>query len=343
MKTVGISTITVLLPNTYFQMYMHSRALAINFPNWFYFASALLFSDKSFQDNIFSKCMLEPSRIGYEGPPSAAARYIAWILNPVSRSHQDLLADFLVKISKPMAFKQFGSDSLKKTASNKILKKPKVCDKEYHTHPEQYDCQSIALWLKELKSVYMTYWSKTATRSMSCDTKSSCDLSMRQNTLFRRIPLGLLLGYLNSLDEGACELLLHYAATDRISLLRAIETSTSKKMKCDSDDYTKEEAVAGACLVFKLTDIVESMSASLFETEEAGVNFICQVKMKVGIFLTKCIKRQIQLKIYEDGNQLVIDLCERLTQWMHQGYRVLEIHKDLDDLINVLSHKLSSF
>ncbi|XP_062091026.1 uncharacterized protein LOC133797210 [Humulus lupulus] len=317
-------------------------ALAINFPNWFYFASALLFSDKSFQDNIFSKCIMEASKIGYEESHfSAAARYIAWILNPVSKFHQDLLADLLVKISKSMAFKQFGSGlQEKKTGSvRKILKKPKNCNK-YNTYSEQYDCQLVTLWLKEFKSLSVKYW-----------TKSSCDLSMRKNTLFRRIPLGILLGCLNYLDEDVCELLLHYAATDRIPQSRKIETSSLKNMKPDNeeckeiivriDNYTKEEAIAGASLVFSITDIVESMSASLYETEDAGVDFICLVKMRVGKFLTKCIKRQIQLKIDEDRNQLEMNLCERLKQWIHQGHRVLDINNYVDDLIKVLSNESS--
>lgn len=354
MKTIGMSTISVLPPNTYRLMCMHSRALAINFPNWFYFASALLFSDKSFQDNIYSKFILGASKIDYEEPPSStAARYIAWILNPVSKSHQDLLADYLVKISKPMAFKQSGSGTReKKTAIDRnILKKLKICNKEYNTHPDQYDCQTIALWLKELKSIYMMYQSKTARSSASCDTKSYREFSMQQNALFRRIPLGILLGSLNYLDVGACELLLHFATTDGIFQSREVESSSLKKMKSNHegqkeiielvDDYTREEAIRGVCLVFSLTEIVESMSTSLFETEEAGVNFICQMKMCVGKYLIKCIKKLIQLKIYEDQNQLVVDLCERLNQWTHQGQLVLDIDKDLDDLINVLSHKLS--
>lgn len=336
---------------------MHIRALAINFPNWFYFASALLFSKNSFQDNIYPKCISEASNIGNmhnEESPPAAARYIAWILNPLSKSNQDLLTNSLVKISKLLASKQFGSGIYeKKTAyDGKMLKKPKFCDKEYKNDTERYDCQIIALWLKEFKSVYTAYWNKISKSSASCDTKFSCDHSMQQNALFRRITLGILLGRLNYIDEDACELLLHYATTDRVLDSRETKTSSLKKVKCNHegkkdvivwiDEYNKEESVAGACLVFNLTDTVESMSATLFETEEAGLDFICQVKMKVSKYLVKCIQRQIQLKIDEDGNVLVMDLCQRLKQWRHQGRIVLEIHKELDDLINILSHKLSS-
>lgn len=355
MKTNGMNT-AILPPNTYF--HMHSRSLAINFPKWFYFASALLFSENSFLDNIYSNCISEASGIGKtcygESPSSAAARYIAWILDPVSKSNQDLLAEYLVKISKALASKQFGSGIRKKKPAydRKMLKKPEVCNKEYNTHPERYHCETIALWVKEFKSVYAVYRNKTAKSSESCDTKSSCDHTMQQNALFRRITFGILLGHLNYIEEDACDLLLHYATTDRVFQSREIKASSLKKLKCNHagkkdiflwiDEYNKEEAVAGACLVFSLTDIVESMSASLFETEEAGLNFICQVKMMVGKYLIRCTQRQIQLKIDEDGNLLVMDLCQRLKQWRHQGQGVLEIHKELDDLINVLRQKLSS-
>uniref|UniRef100_A0A803NT71 Uncharacterized protein n=1 Tax=Cannabis sativa TaxID=3483 RepID=A0A803NT71_CANSA len=163
-----------------------------------------------------------------------------------------------------------------------------------------------------------------------------------------RIPLGILLGCLNYLDEEVCELLLHYAATDRIPQSRKIEISSLKNIKSNNeeilvrvDNYTKDEAISGASLVFSLTDIVESMSASLFETEDDGVDFICLVKIRVGKFLTKCINRLIQLKIEEDGKQLVMDLCARLKQWLHQGHRVLDINKYVDELIKVLSNNSS--
>ena len=77
---------------------LHNRALAICFPDWFYFASVLLFS-KSFQ----SKSTLRAPKFGQihneEQSSAAAARYIAWILSPNNQSQQDLLFDNLTKIS----------------------------------------------------------------------------------------------------------------------------------------------------------------------------------------------------------------------------------------------------
>ncbi|KAF3439602.1 hypothetical protein FNV43_RR17880 [Rhamnella rubrinervis] len=330
-------------------------ALAITFPNWFYYASTLLFSEKSFQDRIHSGCTLGASGIeqahNEELPCSvSAARYIAWILSPVSKNDQDLLADDLMKISKSWTRKQFSSGTYekKKASSQKILKKPKFCD-EYDT-PTEYDCQTVALWLKDFKNINMMYWNETAKSSASCDTKASSDLSLQQNALLRRIPLGILLGCSNHMDEYGCELLLQYATSDRIFLSREIKTNSSAhrslnyKMWKDAtwtDEFNKTEAVAGARLVFCVTDIVESMSASLFEAEEAGVDFILRVKRSTGKYLIRCIRRLIQLKVDEDGNLLVMDLCRRLKQWRHQGQEVLEIQTDLDHVISILSHKVS--
>ena len=107
-------------------------------------------------------------------------------------------------------------------------------------------------------------------------------------------------------------------------------------MKC------KRDVLAGICLVFSLTDTVESISVSLFETEESGLDFIFQVKIKAGKYLIKCIKRLSQLNIDKDGDLMLRDLCNRLGRWRHQGQEILQLEKDIDDVINDLSQKLSS-
>lgn len=352
---MALTSVSILQPKTYLQM-LHSRALAITFPDWFYFASTLLFSEKSFQDRIHSGCTLGASGIEQAHNEElacsiSAARYIAWILSPVSKFHWDLLADNLVKISKSWTSKQFGSGTYekKKASSRKILKKPKLCD-EYNTTLREYDGQTVALWLKDFKNINMMYWNETVKSSASCDTKASSNLSLQQNALLRRIPLGILLGCSNHIDEDGCELLLQYATSDRIFLSRETKTNSSEQRILNykvwkdatwTDEFNKTEAVAGACLVFRATDIVESMSASLFEAEEAGGDFILRVKRRTGKYLIRCIRRLIQLKIDEDGNLLVMDLCRRLKQWRHQGQEVLEIQTDLDDVISILSHKVS--
>lgn len=329
---------------------LHSRSLAINFPDWFYFASSLLFSDKSSHDSCHPACIVGASKIGkthYKEVPSvAAARYIAWILSPVSKSHQDLLADCLIKISDSLAFKH--SHDKETFFYKKKLKKLKLCE-EGHNSTRDYDHQTVAVWLSGFNNIYTRYCNETVDRSTSCETKPSGGLSLQKNVMFRRIPLGILLGCPHHLSGDGMELLLHYATTGRIFGSREMKTSELKHVKWNSkgqknlitwsDECNEKEVVAGASLVFSLIDIVESMS-SLFETEEAGMDFICRVKMQVSKFLIKCINRLIELKI--DGkNAVVMDLCRRLELWRHQGRVVLELQKDLDDVIHFLSQRFA--
>ncbi|XP_059431855.1 uncharacterized protein LOC132165349 isoform X2 [Corylus avellana] len=333
-----------------------SWALAINFPDWFCFASILLFSEESVPDNFHSKFKLGTARIERTHdlePPSyraAAARYIAWILSPISKSNQDLLVDSLIKISESWMLKC--SVSHDKEADKKQKKPNFHHDKDY-TLKEEHDFRATGLWLKEFQDICMWYWNYSTVNTIaSCEAKSSCGLNFKQNQLFRRIPLGILIGCLNHIYEDGCQMLLHYAATGRI--LQSTEKKSTKLMhakwssvECEesvrwTDKCNKREAVAGACLVFSLTDAVESMSVSLFETEESGLQFIFRVKLRACKYLINCIKRLIQLGIDEDGVMVLMDLSTRLVKWKHQGQEVSPVDKDIDDIINSLTHKLSS-
>ncbi|PRQ46839.1 hypothetical protein RchiOBHm_Chr2g0093321 [Rosa chinensis] len=325
-------------------------SLAINFPDWFYFASALLFSGKGSLDICHKLCLLAASKVGkthYEELPSiAAARYIAWILSPVSKSHQDRLADCLIKHSESPAFKQSHD---KETFYKKKLKKLKLCEED-HTSTREYDDQSIAVWLNGFNNICTMYCSETVNNCTSSETKPSGGLSLQKNVLFRRIPLGILLCYPSHLNEDGLELLLHYATTGRIFQSRKTKIPGLKHVKWNSrgnknpitwsDECNEKEVVAGAFLVFSLTDIVESMCSSLFENEEASRDFICWVKMQVGKYLIKCIKRFIQLKV-DDEDVVVMDLCRRLEQWSHQGRVVLELQNDLDNVIQVINQRFA--
>ncbi|RVW43942.1 hypothetical protein CK203_072383 [Vitis vinifera] len=332
-------------------------AAAMNFPDWFFFASVLLFSEKSFQDNFYSKCGIGVPRTEkrHDVEPlcfsSAAARYIAWILSPADKSHQDLLVDWLTKLSESWTLKQFGSDTYNKEIADyrKKLKKTKfpVYKGDYNL-PKEYNYVTIVLWLKEFQNSYTKNQYKTASSLAFCEHNLSYSLRFQHSVLFRRIPLGILIGCPYYLDESGCEMLLHYSATGTIPLLRETHSGALKHLKLDSEgqkdsimwteEYTKEEAAAGASLVFRLTDVVLSMAASLFETDESGLEFICQVKVKAGRYLIKCIKKLLQ---FNDGIMLM-DLFNRLVQWRNQGQEVFQGCTDLDDVINGLGLKLSS-
>lgn len=81
---------------------LHSKAATMNFPNRFFFAYVLLFFEKSFQDNFYSKSGIGAPRIEKKNDIKplcfsfVAARYIAWILSLAHASHQDLYSPFIL-------------------------------------------------------------------------------------------------------------------------------------------------------------------------------------------------------------------------------------------------------
>lgn len=332
------------------------RALAIDFPDWFYFASVLLFSEKILQKNFQANCSLSP-KVGEvhdkESLSTFAARYIAWILSPTSKTNQDFLVDFLTKISQSWGLKQFDLAMHKKkgATSKKKLKKPKVHNKmEDYAQAKEYDCQMIGIWLNETEKKYLEYGSNTTINgSASADSNAFYVLGLQQNVLLRRILLGVLIGYPSCITENGCELLLHYAATGKI--LQPRETMHAGlrhiKHKSEREDITtwidkcsEKDVLAGVCLVFGLTDAVDSISASFFETEESGIDFIYQVKVKAGKYLMKCINRLCELNNDKGGVSTLRDLRNRLERWRHQGREILQVQKDLDDIVNYLNQKI---
>ncbi|KAK8654709.1 hypothetical protein V6N13_107312 [Hibiscus sabdariffa] len=331
-------------------------ALAIDFPDWFYFASVLLFSEKSPQKNFKFKSLLSPKVREVHDKEllsTFASRYIAWILSPTSKSNQDLLVDFLTKISKSWALKQFDLASHSKGATFKNkLKKQKVHHKrkEYSLENE-YDCHMIGIWLNQIETIYLQYASNTTINSSaSADLNAFNVLSLQQNVLLRRILLGILIGSPGSITEDGCELLLHYAATGKILQPRETMLTGPKHVKqsAERDDLTtwiekcgEKDVLAGSCTVFGLTDAVDSISASFFESEESGLDFIYQVKIKSAKYLMKCIKRLSQLNIDKGGILMLRDLRSRLQLWRHQGPEILHVQKDIDDIINDLNQKQS--
>lgn len=286
--------------------------MAMNFPEWFLFACIMLFSARRFPENFHIECtLLGASETGQsndaESPCSSAtaARYIAWIMNPMNKAHQDMLVDSLTKISGSWALKQFGSVTLnKQTRFGKKLKKPKFGSKDF-TLPKGYNNQRIGLWLKEFDETF------------------SC-LGGKRSALLRKIPLGLLIGFSDLSKEEGCEQLLHYAATSTIR----DEISSTWKAEL-------KEAINGASLVFNLTDVVENMSATMFDNEELGVDFFSRVKERSRKYLIKCVRNIIQTD-EDDRRQMLRDLSCRLLRWRHQGREVFQGDKDLDDILNSL-------
>lgn len=108
----------------------------------------LLFLNESSRDSFLSKYLFEAALAQHteEAEPLcfAAARYIAWILNPLGKSHQDVLAQNLVKMAGNLTSKQYG---LAKHTNPKKLKRPKI---HHDVHVKEYDCEIIRLWIDHI-------------------------------------------------------------------------------------------------------------------------------------------------------------------------------------------------
>ncbi|CAN1340645.1 hypothetical protein LINPERPRIM_LOCUS38914 [Linum perenne] len=281
-------------------------SLAISFPDWFSFASVLLFADKSFHEMVQLKGKLHTN---------AAAGYLAWILNPTDKTHQDRLSLSLIKLTGHWNKKKAsaGGQDRQTIGSRKRLKKPKLDNKEGgFIFGNECGRQAIVLWLKEYQKM------------MFC-----VDETVEHNMFFRWIPLGIITGWSNDIKESGCELLLHYAATGNI-------------LHLDNMLIDTKEAVAGASLVFNLTDIADRMFESLFETADIAVSYISKVKSRSSRYLIKCVQRLTVHDAGEDRVEILMDLHSRLERWNHQGQGVPLLQTEIDDCMIALKSKIPS-
>lgn len=336
-----ISIVLSFCLNCYVSLF-HYRAMAINFPSWFFFASLLLFLDRNSKNNCYLKCiswLSKPDQSwGAEVPYSAAAaRFIAWVLNPKGDSCQNLLIEQLTKLSNMWTLEHFDSRKrIESTGGNKNEARRSLSVKRGNTNSSNFDCQTLQLWLKEVQDIHVRYSKKLNEHFALNETDHSQGVGNQKNVLYRKIPLGILLGYCDRISEVESELLLHYAATGSLHNLKHMKYNHEWQGApvTVTDKYTRKEAVAGANIAFHLTDVTERMSSSMFESEESGVNFLWQVKGKIGKYLLNCVKRLLHLNWDEEQSQR--DLYLRMIEWKHQGQDICSSLKDWDDIIDAL-------
>ncbi|XP_071689345.1 uncharacterized protein [Rutidosis leptorrhynchoides] len=293
-------------------------AMAMNFPSWFYFA-ALLLNGKNSSDNFFCR-LHEDNQLQKSLCSVAAAWYIAWVLDPVDESASGLLAKKLEKLSTTLINKHTSAyEYRERTSSDEIkLKKPKPNDK---TNDAFHKFQPFRLWLEEFETV-----------------------DIKNNVMFRRITLGILIGCSGSINDDECESILHYVSTGTILHTKESRCAGLKHKRRNFefiDGSSLKEAVAGACTVFYLTDIAERMSDTIFETREVAVDFICSIKLRTVKYLLKCVKRLLEFEFHQNNDILIKDLKRRMLQWRYQGNDIFHGYKDFDDAINEIASKLS--
>ncbi|CAA7061036.1 unnamed protein product [Microthlaspi erraticum] len=307
-------------------------ALAINFPDWFYFASAMLFSEGNSLEHIHrtNTSQVAGSRQGsdVEGISIAAATYLAWILYPVSGAIQESLTKSLISVSEICTRKSCGSEANRSETITGKRKKP----------------DRLKVNVSSTVEDLVREFHKNITSSVSYELDSQKKLpsfisGLQNNLLVRRVVVGVLIGSPYSVADEQYEVVLHYAATGNILTIKKRRTSgfiqakgTSKVSALLSNEITKEEAVEGTRLVFNLTDTLESMCVSSFEAEEDAEEFINRFKLKSSKYLVKCIDRLIQLHCEEDGDSILSDLNTRLLQWTLKGREDPQFNEDLDNI-----------
>ncbi|VVB06364.1 unnamed protein product [Arabis nemorensis] len=315
-------------------------ALAINFPDWFCFASAMLFLEGNSLENIHHRntSQVAGSRQGcdVEGLSIAAATYIAWILNPVSGTIQESLTKCLVRVSEIYTRRSCGSEAHRSETITGKRKKPDTLVSG------KIKASSI---VEDLVSEFHNKITKSVSYELdSQKTHPSFSSGLQNNLLVRRVVIGVLIGSPYLVTDEEYELVLHYAATGKILDIKKPRITGSKQGKRSSNitpllsnEITKEEAIEGTRLVFNVGDTLESMCVSSFEAEEDAQEFINQFKLRSRKYLVNCIDRLIQLHCIEDGDTILNDLNIRLLQWTIQGREDPHFNKDFD----IISAKLA--
>ncbi|KAL5986324.1 hypothetical protein ACLOJK_014657 [Asimina triloba] len=328
-------------------------AMLMDFPAWFYFAAMLLFPGEELRDILppaFTKTSFDVDETYGSELRFAAAKFLSWILNPIHETKHDRLFHCLTEISASWTLKKkevdthqplsCGNAPHSNTASiKKNFKKLKNNDSD--TNEPRLE---LELWLKDFDRCCIKYH-----EGRSTNLTSVCS-----DSLFRKIPLGILIGYSRYLDDKAHELLLHYAATGAV--LQSGEINNSRKnhpkqrlkgFDCGevaggSDE--RQGAAAGACLVFYLFDIIEDMLVSTLEREDGLCDFVCNMRGKVSGYLFRCIKRLVVLDENKSrGSRVMLtDLRRRLEQWRQQGGDVFEGSNAIIDLFCDLKSEISS-
>ncbi|KAJ1704738.1 hypothetical protein LUZ63_004517 [Rhynchospora breviuscula] len=256
-----------------------SWALVINFPNWYFFATAILFHrdaseeyiSKFIHDEIFTESIDKTKLL------SAVCQYIAWISYPVDKSKFTSLAKQLSLLSESCVrnVKATSRRSSNITRS-KNLRISKV---------NEFEKPILTTWLKEFQR--------------QCFDK---------NLLYNRIPLGILISSLDSLDQSESELLLHYATTGDI-----LDPRNTSMVFLRNNSVSKRQAIDGARFVLNLLDSIEELSMYIFKCDDARLLYLSRLRGKSGVYLFRCVKFLLELQNLDREN--MAELYARLVRW----------------------------
>ncbi|KAM3335007.1 hypothetical protein ACQJBY_029430 [Aegilops geniculata] len=294
-----------------------------NFPNWFIFASALLFHQEGSQGYLSEVLSEEKTAESISDISLAqkAAFYLSWVLCPSNVDECQMLANNMVELSHSWARnnKKRPSNAHHSSTVNhrRRLRVPTVGD----TEKLHASTNPVRSFIRDFDDRCVKFCRITAVSQVQGAEQLDVPLSC-PNFLHLRVPLGVLLVSSACISEQDCNVLLHYASTGLV--LESKEGQTKRKDQAGNDvfssshgGFTERSAFSGACLIFGWLDIIEDMSAVIFECEDTCRHFVSQLRTKTGPYLLKCVN----LFLNEAGHDkdFVIDLCDRLLDWINEG------------------------
>ncbi|VAI70110.1 unnamed protein product [Triticum turgidum subsp. durum] len=296
-----------------------------NFPTWFSFATALLFHQEGSQGYLSEVLSEEKTAesISDINLAQRAAFYLSWVLCPSNGDECQMLANNMVELSHSWARnnKKRPSNPHHSSTVNhrRRLRVPTVGD----TEKLNVSTNPVSSLIKDFDDRCAKFCRITAVSQVQGADQLDVPLSC-PNFLHLRVPLGVLLVSFACISEQDCNVLLHYASTGLV--MESKEGQTKRKDQAGNDVFsssrggsTERWALSGACLIFGWLDIIEDMSAVIFECEDTCRHFVSQLRTKTGPYLLKCVN----LLLNEAGHDkdFVIDLRDRLLNWTNKGQR----------------------
>ncbi|KAF7106616.1 hypothetical protein CFC21_107334 [Triticum aestivum] len=296
-----------------------------NFPTWFNFATALLFHQEGSQGYL-SEVLSEEKTAESISDISLAQRaafYLSWVLCPSNVDECQLLAKNMVELSHSWARNNKRRPSYAHHTSTvnhrRKLRVPTVRD----TEKLNVSTNPVSSLIKDFDDRCVKFCRISAVSQVQGAEQLDVPLSC-PNFLHLRVPLGVLLVSSACISEQDCNVLLHYASTGLV--MESKEGQTKRKDQAGNDVFSSSRggsserwALSGACLIFGWLDIIEDMSAVIFECEDTCRHFVSQLRTKTGPYLLKCVN----LLLNEAGHDkdFVIDLRDKLLNWTNKGQR----------------------
>uniref|UniRef100_A0ACD5ZRP4 Uncharacterized protein n=1 Tax=Avena sativa TaxID=4498 RepID=A0ACD5ZRP4_AVESA len=303
--------------------YSSAWLMITNFPIWFSFATALLFHQEGSQGYL-SEILSKEKTAGSISDISLAQRaafYLSWVLCPSNVDGCQVLANKMVNLSHAW-FRNNKRRPSYACHTSTVNHRRKLCIPTAENTEKLYaSTNPVSTLIKEFDEHCMKFCSITAISQVQDEDMSDAPLSC-PNFLHLRIPLGALLVSSSCISEQDCNMLLHYTSTGLVLQPNEVQIKTKDHsgyagFSSTYRGFTERWALNGACLIFGWLDIIDDISAAIFECEDTCRHFVSELRTKTGQYLLKCVN--LLLNQAGQDKDFIIDLRDRLLNWNNKG------------------------